>query len=410
MRIAIYHNLPSGGAKRTLMEATRRLVARHEVDVYTLSCAEHEFADVRPLVRAHRVYPFEALPLLESPWGRLNQVLRALDLRRLRRVTEQIAVDIERGGYDVVFVHPCRFEQGPSLLRALRRTPTVYYCQEALRLLYESIPARPYDDEAIGRRRVLNRLDPLPAMYRALLRAQDRRNAQSSGTVLVNSKFMAGTVADIYQVGAQVSYLGVDVDQFRPTAVERRHVVLSVGSLTPLKGFDFLIRAMAEYPGEHRPGLVIVSNFQNPPERSYLQRLATELGVELTLAGNVSEDDLVRFYNEARAVVYAPVREPFGLVPLEAMACGRPVVAVAEGGVPETVVDRHTGLLVDRDPGRFATAVQEVVEDEALAGRFGERGREHVLNHWTWERAVASLETHLRGASPHASSPEVAAP
>ena len=272
MRIALYHNLPSGGAKRTLMEATRRLAARHEVDAYTLSCAEHDFADIRPWVREHHVFPFEPSQLFESPFGRLNQLLRCSDLLRLRKVAGGIADDIDRRGYDVALVHPCQFEQSPSVLRYLRRTRSIYYCQEPRRASYETMPARPYDDDANPRRRLLNRLDPLLHLYRRLAHRVDQVNARAAAAVLVNSKFMAQAVAGAYNVIPQLSYHGVDVAQFRPLALEKRHMVLSVGSLTPLKGFDFLVRAMAAYPAGNRPELVIASNFQNPPEREVLGR------------------------------------------------------------------------------------------------------------------------------------------
>lgn len=400
MRIAVYHNLPSGGAKRTLMEAVRRLAGRHAIDIYTLSSADHDFADLRPFARSHHLFPFRALPLLRSPWGRANQALRALDLYRLRRLTRRIADRIDSGDYDVAFVHPCRYEQSPSLLRSLRRTPSVYYCQEAPRILYEAMPSRPYDDEAIGRRRMLNRLDPLPAMYRRLWESWDRANVRRAGTVLVNSRFMGETVSRIYGITPEVSYHGVDIERFKPMGIEPEDFVFSVGSLTPLKGFDFLIHALAELPAARRPPLVVASNFQNPPERAYLQDLARQRDVSLELVRGVSDDDLARLYNQARVVVYAPIREPFGLVPLEAMACGRPVVAVAEGGILETVLDRHTGLLTERDPRRFAAALAELLDDPPLAERFGEWGREQVESRWTWDRAVATLEAHLRGEDP----------
>jgi glycosyltransferase involved in cell wall biosynthesis len=399
LRIAVYHDLPSGGAKRTLEELIRRLSTRHEVDVYTLSAADHTFADVRPWASRHHIIPFDPLPLLESPFGRLNQVVRCLDLARLGRPAREAARRIDAGGYDVAFVHPCRFEQSPSVLRHLRRTPSVYYCQEALRSMYEVMPSRPYDDEAIGRRRLLNRVDPLPGMYRSRVKAVDRANLRSAGTVLVNSRFMAGTIRRLYGREAHVSYLGVDTGHFKPLGLDRRPFVLSVGSLTPLKGFDFLIEALARCAPDQRPRLVIVSNFANAPERAFLTDLARARGVDLELIGHASEDDLVRLYNEARAVVYAPVREPFGLVPLEAMACGTPIVAVDEGGIPESVIDGRTGLLTDRDPGRFAAAIERLLADSGFAAQCGADGRAHVSNAWTWERAAVRLEAHLAAAT-----------
>ena len=131
----------------------------------------------------------------------------------------------------------------------------------------------------------------------------------------------------------------------------------------------------------------------------YLEELARECRVELVLLGAVSEDDLVRLYNEALVVVCASVREPFGLVPLEAMACATPVVSVEEGGLAESVIDGQTGLLVERDPRRVAGAVHDLATDPVLARQLGSNGRQHVLNHWTWERSIETLERSLQSVS-----------
>jgi glycosyltransferase involved in cell wall biosynthesis len=407
MRIALFHNLPSGGAKRTVSEAVRRLTGRHQVDVFTLTSAEHAFGDVRASASAHYDAPFTPRREFASPFGRLNPIVRWIELGRLERVARGVGRQIDRGGYDVALVHPCRVEQAPSVLCHLTQTPSVYYCHEPLRLIYEEMPARPYDDRSNARRRVLNGIDPLPRVYRNSLRRVDQRNTARATSVLANSSFTAGNVARVYGRQAHVSYHGVDTTRFAPADASRsrrRPVVLSVGSLTPLKGFDFLVSALARCPAATRPSLVIASNAQNPAERLYLERLAASHDVRLELAGAVGDDDLVRLYNEASVVAYAPVREPFGLVPLEAMACATPVVAVREGGVPESVVDGHTGLLCDRDANQFATAIENLVWDRRLARRMGENGRDHVMRAWTWDHAIASLEEHLAAAAAGAAS------
>ncbi len=311
MRIAIYHNLPSGGAKRALNEEVRRMAARHEIDVFTLSTADHDFADLRPYVAKHQVYPFEPLGLLRSPFGRANQVIRMADLRRLEALGRRVAADIARGGYDLAFVQPCMFEVAPSVLRYLRSLPSVYYCQEPPRKIYEAMPDRPYTTKT-SRRATIDRVDPLPRLYRSALASGDFARTRSASRVLVNSKFVQNQANAIYAINAHVSYLGVDTAWAQPGGDSRRPFVLSVGSLTPLKGFDFLIRALARIPAESRPPLTIASNFQNPPERAFLEELARERGVALTLAGNVSDAELADFYRRARVVAYAPVREPFG--------------------------------------------------------------------------------------------------
>jgi glycosyltransferase involved in cell wall biosynthesis len=396
MKIAIYHNLPSGGAKRTLYEAVKRLVGKHHIDVYTLSCANHEFADLRPFIESYQIFDFKPGHQFGSPFGRLNQAVRLIDLFRLQAINRLITRNIERAGCDLVFVQPSQFENSPSILGKIRGIPTVFYCHEPLRYLYETSPQRPYDQLEIKHRRMLNKVDPLPALYKSVLKNVDRRNIKKSSLVLVNSEFSRQAVNKIYNVDAKVSYHGVDTQHFLPKTTEKQHMVISVGSLTPLKGFDFLIQMISEFPLERRPVFKIASNFQNPPEREYLQSLADDMKVRLELVGNISDEQLVELYNQAIVTVYAPIREPFGLVPLESMACGTPVVAVSEGGIQETVIHGVTGYQVERNAKSFAAAVDVLLTNPTKAAEFGSNGRMQVLQRWTWEKAIESLESHLQ--------------
>ena len=395
MRIALYHNLLSGGAKRSLLELVRRLSERHRIDVISLTTAEHDFADVRPYVATHEIVEFRPTPVFASPFGRLNPASRLLDLMRLDALGRGLARRIRGGAYDLLFAQPCRFENSPSILYHLRGLPSVFYCQEPLRLVYEQMPSRPYHNKASGLRRALDGIDPLPRTFRRALRARDRRNIRSAGRVLVSSEFVRVAVRRIYGLDARVSRLGVDTDLFHPQPSRRDGALLSVGSLTPLKGFDFLIRALGRLPDGVRPPLRIVCNFQNPPERAFLEQLAREHGVRLEIRVGVADEALVSAYNEAAFTVYAPIGEPFGLVPLESMACATPVVAVREGGIPETVVHGLVGLLADREEGRFSEAVRQLLSDSRRAEDYGQNARAHVVQEWTWDRAVANLESHL---------------
>lgn len=397
MKIAIYHNLPSGGGKRALFEMTRRLAERHQVDVYTLSTGEHNFCDLRPFCRAHVVWPFQPLPLARRPFGRLNQGIRSADLRRLEACQRRVALQIDGSGYDVAFVHHCQFGQSPGLLKYLH-TPSVYYCQEPPRILYEPPVERPYNRysqaQLLG-----NIFDPLPGLYRRTLRSLDQANVQAAGRVLVNSHYSRETLYRVYGALAYVSYLGVDTDRFRPLAIDREPCVVSVGALTPKKGFDLVIRSLAEIEPARRPAVTIISNFAIPAEKGYLQRLAHSAGVQVEFRTAVSDDELVACYNRALLTVYAPVMEPFGFVPLESMACSTPVVGVREAGVRETIVHETTGLLAERDPKRFAVAITSLMNDPERRASLGQQGRSHVQVEWSWVRSVQSIEDHLSRAA-----------
>lgn len=397
LRIALYHNLPSGGAKRTVAETVSRLARRHRVDLFTLASADRSFCDVGPYVAESVTFPFQAGRLLPSPFGRLNQAVRLLDLWRVECFARRIAAAVDRRGYDVALVHPCVVTQAPSPLFYLR-TPSVYYCHEPLRALHEPAIPRPCRRET-RYRRALDRLDPLNRAYRSLLGRLDRRNLRSASLVLTNSSYTREAIRRIYGVVAEVNRVGVDAAAFRPLGIPREHLVISAGALKPEKGFDFVIASLGTIPPPRRPALSLVSNAEVPGERAYLERLAERWGVRVTFRMGVSDDELVRLYNTALLTTYAPVREPLGLVALESQACQTPVVAVAEGGVPETVVHGRTGLLVDRDAAEFARAVGSLLADGALLDRYGREGRAHVREQWSWESSVAGLEVALLRAA-----------
>jgi glycosyltransferase involved in cell wall biosynthesis len=401
LRVAIYHNLPSGGAKRALFHLTKGLAGRHAVDVYTLSSADHAFCDLRPYVRRHVTLPFAPSPMAPRPFGRLNPMVRAFDVLRLRSLERRLASRIDAGTYDVVFVDHCQYGQSPGLLRFLR-SPSIYFCQEPPRWLYDVAAKRPY---LVGWRERANAFDPVFRLHRRWLRRSDVCNTRAATMVLTNSDFSRRRLETTYGVRAGVCRLGVDTRVFRPMPLAKGEYVISVGALTPHKGFDFVIRSLGCIPAATRPALVLVCNAVDPRERGFLDDLADSLGVRLTVRVGVADEELVQLYNAARLTVYAPVGEPFGLVPLESMACGTPIVGVAEAGVCESVRHERTGLLVERDPARFAHAVETLAADQVRRAEYARRGRADVEAHWSWEAAVRSLEERfLEVVAPRARS------
>jgi glycosyltransferase involved in cell wall biosynthesis len=113
----------------------------------------------------------------------------------------------------------------------------------------------------------------------------------------------------------------------------------------------------------------------------------------------ISDADLVDLLNWAALVLYVPYLEPFGLVPIEAGACGAPVVGIAEGGLRETIVHDQTGLLVERDPAAVAGAINRLRSDEHLARRLGQAAAQRVRDVWTTRHAVDRIEAHLLDAA-----------
>ncbi len=363
------------------------------MDVYTLDTADNEFCNLSEFASAEYVFHFLPSRLFQSPFGRLNQIQRWRDLIRLDLLARHIAGEIDKKEYDVIYAQPCMWTQAPLVLRYLH-TLAVYYCQEPPRHLYEShlgtLGSRSWW------RRKLDAIDPLLWMYRFTARRFDYLAMRSAKLVLVNSIFSRDQVKRIYGIEPSICYFGVDTDVFYPHAENGKgSYVLSVGAIQPHKGYDFLIESLGCINKKIRPSLHLVGNMKNSDDLDVLQALAREKDVDLHIDVGIDLKKLIQKYNEAILVAYAPYNEPFGLVPLESMACGRPVVGVCEGGVMETVLDHHTGILVERDPRKFADAVQFLMEHPDLADQFGRNGREHVLLHWSWERSITELEQYF---------------
>src|SRR5438132_9190387 len=123
-----------------------------------------------------------------------------------------------------------------------------------------------------------------------------------------------------------------------------------------------------------------------------MQQLAATRAVELAVKSMATDAELVDLLNRAAAFVYTPRLEPFGYAPLEANACGTPVVAVAEGGVRETVLDGVNGLLVDSRPTAMAAAIDRLIHDPDYARELGQNGARLVRERWSVSAATERLE------------------
>lgn len=185
---------------------------------------------------------------------------------------------------------------------------------------------------------------------------------------------------------------GVDVERFTPgrPASERPRTVVYVGRMdrsSAWKGVDVLVRAFAELAAEVPDArLRLVGGGDAVPDHL---RLAAELGIaeRVEAVGELTGDALVDVVRTA-ALAVLPSRteaESFGMVLVEAMACGTPVVGSAVGGIPHVVTDGESGLLVPPgDPGALAAACRKVLTDAALADRLGARGRQEAERRFAW--------------------------
>jgi len=195
-------------------------------------------------------------------------------------------------------------------------------------------------------------------------------------------------------VEARVCYLGVDTKLFRNLNLERERFIIGVGSLDPIKHIDLAINAVALLP-EPRPPLVWIANSGSETYRNEMTELARLLKVDLRIEMAISDEELVTKLNKAALLLSTSRLEPFGFAPLEANACGLPVVGIAEGGIRETIQDGVNGFLVNPEPESLARAAQSLLHDLGLAKRLGETAADYVQREWDLEESVSRLETIL---------------
>jgi D-inositol-3-phosphate glycosyltransferase len=225
---------------------------------------------------------------------------------------------------------------------------------------------------------------------------QEGRIASSVDRITVSTENEGEQLRRLYglpQCHMAVIPCGVDLDLFTSvTDASRRAArqalaldavqptLLSIGRLDPIKELDLLLESLAlmRTPAQL---MIIGGNPEGDPELERLRRRATDLGVgeRVRFPGAVPQQDLLRYYHAADSVVVSSRYESFGLVAVEALASGIPVVASAAGGLTSIVRDGHNGLLVRwRDPRAFAERLDEILDDNRLRARLASNAHASV--------------------------------
>jgi glycosyltransferase involved in cell wall biosynthesis len=198
---------------------------------------------------------------------------------------------------------------------------------------------------------------------------------------------------------------GVDTSVFTPRGPiaprsDRRRLLI-LGRVVERKGHDDAVRALRALPDAE---LVVVGGppadeVDDDAEIRRLRAVAAEEGVaeRLLFTGSVARADVPAWIRSADVVLAVPWYEPFGITPLEAMACGRPVVASAVGGLVDTVADGLTGELVPpRDPGRLGEVLASLLADDERRATYGAAGVQRARARYRWNRVVADTEAVYR--------------
>lgn len=371
-----------GGAGVVVDHLSRALARRARVEVRCFGAV----ADRGPGLRVRGYAAWERLA--GGPEAPYAPALEALSVG-LSMARDPVAAD-------VVHSHTWYVALGGLLVRSLFDIPLVV-------TLHSLEPLRPWKADQLG------------SGYLVSSWAERAAVEQAERVIAVSAQMRADILAH-FRVDPDrvvVIHNGVDAEAFRRTerreALERHGVrspyVLFVGRISEQKGIFQLLDAAASLP----EGIQLVLCASSPDTPELLGRLRAAVegrpGVRW-LNAMLPVPEVVQLYSHTAAFVCPSVYEPFGLINLEAMACGAPVVATRVGGIPEVVVDGETGWLVPPgDPQALADAVRGVLAEPERAAGFGEAGRRRVEARFSWDRiAERTLEVYGEAIRAHDSA------
>src|SRR3989344_707191 len=333
MNIAFFHELHRGGARRSANEFAKYLKRNHEVDLYIVDGKRND----NEKKFYSRIFFYKFIP---EKWTGKNWTVRlykdTVELYNLYKLHQKIAKEIDKKKYELVFLEP-------------------------LRLVYDSKIA------------IEKNLNFLKALYERLIRKArktiDKANIKCADLVIANSKYTRRNIETAYGIKNTVSYMGVDSGIFMPSKVKKDTDILFVGAYQPVDGYYLLKKSLP------------------------LMKIKPKVKVLASEKEWITDDkDMRNLYCSSKIIVALAYNEPFGLIPLEAMSCGVPIVAVNEGGYKETVVDVETGCLVPRNPKILARKLDWMLSNGKILEEMGKNARQHIVDKWRWEDQTRILE------------------
>lgn len=360
----------TGGGERLVL----KIAQRYDPIIYTVAYEpDHTFPE------------FRNFDVREIEPNALDRAAHTLKLKRSPSASMFTFAGYKvRDDYDVINAHGV-----PSQICRLRNPHVLWYCHS---------PARPVYDlyDRYMRRASITEACKMWTIARCW-RLMDRLAVPRIEKILVNSKNIQTRVTKYLHRESEVCYCGMDYGEYEHGEFQRYFFYPS--RIHPFKRQDLVIKAFERFRRKHKGWRLVIAGGYHPPiveDPAYLDKLNTlakEAGnVDIRL--NITDAELKRLYSNCSAVIFAPVDEDFGRIPLEGYASGKPCIAVAEGGCLETVVHGKTGYLFKGEDE--CAHYMAKLADDGNAEELGRAAEKWSMKTFTWERFFDCFDRGLK--------------
>ena len=372
--IITQHNLNErGGAERVLL----KIAQRYKATIYTLgynpSATFSEFKDLDVRV-----------------FGRMGKLGGLLPKRVANAVHYGYNFYNMKIGEDYDVINP---HMSPSEWIRNRNPRCLWYCHTPPREIYDK-SVRGLRKRGIGERALYKGLSNVYArIERSIL---DRMEA-----IATNSDNTRERIRSALNRDAEVINPGIEYKNFSSNGDGRYFIYPS--RIAEQKRQEYAIEAFSRFMrlgnyGKYKLVLAGSMSERYPEFREYYKRLRSMRVRNVVFMPNPTDRQLIRLYSRATAVLFTAINEDYGIVPLEGMASGKPVISVNEGGPRETIVDGKTGFLVG-SPMEMAERMQYIAERPKIAAKMGKEGRCRVEARYSWDEFFSKFDRLARRVS-----------
>ncbi len=354
-----------GGMERVVLKIAQHFKAKIHCISYDAENTFQEFADLE--IETAKPTPFRSLPLGRRVSGAMDAGYHFYNAK----LTD----------YDVINAH-----QTPSEWIRNKNAPVIWYCHTPNREAFDLYEWRQKRRNPLSRLVFWSSIQPFKFL--------ESRTVPKIEHIFTNSRNSQERITRYLRRSSEVLHPGVEAEKFASKSFDRYFLYPS--RIAPEKELEYAIEAFKLFSNRQNPKagagapktqnwkLIITGALSKRPEHiAYLKKIRSMSGPDIEIRTNVGDWELRDLYARCSAVLYTPVNEDYGLVPLEAMASGKPCIARNEGGPKETVVNGRDGFLVD-SMWDMAGKMESLAKDPERCAQMGKEGRAKVERDFTW--------------------------